>query len=170
MSLVIPKTQQLSIVDNSKINELLYNSLKQEDLTIQKILYEMYKDRYVCIGSNWYEFNGVIWEFLDHQQLPLELLKNVENVSSLLNQMYQLHYDDGNLNDSQLKQLNTIVNNLSYKLSKNNEDKTYVNNAQKYFGNPKLKFNQHKHLIAFRNGVYDLNFEMVNLMIIFLFN
>ena len=156
LKLVIPKEYQLQIVDISEINDLLYNSLKQEDLTIQKILYEMYKNEYLCIGNDWYYFNGVIWELLENQQHPLQLLQNVENISKYLNVLYKKHLEEDNLEEKQLKELNSIVNNLSYKLSKNNEDKTFVNNSQKYFGKPKLKFNEKKYLIAFKNGVYNL--------------
>jgi len=156
LKLVISPENQLTIHSNKKINDLLYDSLKQKDITICEILYEMFKDSYILIKNTWYKYNGVIWKEVEDEMYPKELLFGINDIESYITKLYEKHNYENNLIDEQLKKLSKICNNMSTKMTKNNEDISYTNASKKYFSKPGLKFNEQTHLLAFQNGIYDL--------------
>ena len=156
LRIIIPVDLQLNIHINKIINNELYRSLKQGDLSICKILFELFKKDYLLIKNIWFTYTGTIWKEIN-EVIPKELLFGIQTINDLINELYYTHLDSGNLNDEQLKIILKITGNLSKKLEKNNEDLSFVNAAKKYFSQPDLVFNKNKHLLAFQNGIYDLN-------------
>ena len=157
LSIVINEDKQLTILDDPAMNSKLYLALNQEDNKITKLIYEMYKEKYILIKNQWYCYTGIIWKELTDEVLPIELLNAVEVVQEKIKELYIKHRDEQNLNYDELKLLCKITENLSKKLAKNNEDMSYISASKKYFSRPGLVFNEQSHLIAFQNGVYDLN-------------
>ena len=158
LKLIINKTNQLQIHENDKINDLLYESLKQEDITICKILYELYKDKCLLVQNTWYIYNGIIWVQIK-DVYPNELLYGIEDIKNELNNLYEKHHYECNLSNDQLKLLSKICDNISKKMMRNNEDISYVSASKKFFSQNSLDvvFNENTHLIALQNGIFDLN-------------
>jgi putative DNA primase/helicase len=156
LSIVIKDENQLQVLDNPVLNTLLYLALNQEDNKITRLIYEMYKERYLVIKNQWYCYNGTIWKELTDEVLPIELLNAVELVQENVKLLYSRHQEEQNLSHDELKLLSKITENLSKKLAKNNEDVSYITACKKYFSKPGLLFNEQTHLLAFHNGVFDL--------------
>jgi putative DNA primase/helicase len=155
LSIIINTDKQLKIVENEYINKRLYLALTQEDGYITDIIYELFKNKYILIKNTWYVFNGVIWCEID-EVYPKEILLAVNNIREYILEIHSKHKEIKNL-DSELDILYKITTNLSRKLNKCNEDISYVSASKKFFSKPGLVFNNNSNLIAFQNGVFDLN-------------
>jgi P4 family phage/plasmid primase-like protien len=156
LKIIVKKENQLSVFNNEELDRKLYCSLSQEDDYICEILYELYKDRFLIIKNQWYSYNGVIWEMLNDEPIPIEVLNGIKIIKENIKELYNLHEIEDNLSYDELKLLLKVTDNLSKKLSKNNEDISYVTASKKYFSKPGLQFNENKNLWGFKNGVYDL--------------
>jgi P4 family phage/plasmid primase-like protien len=156
LKIIVKKENQLSVFDNEMLDKKLYCALSQEDDYICEILYELYKDTYLIIKNQWYHYNGIIWEILNDEIMPIDILNGIKIIKENIKELYILHESENNLPNEELKLLLKVTDNLSKKLSKNNEDISYVTASKKYFSRPGLVFNEKRHLWGFKNGVYDL--------------
>ncbi len=155
-SIIIKPELQLQITDNPKVNELLYKSLKNVDEPVCEILYETFKEKYICVDDCWYMYNNVIWEKIDEKN-PTELLFYVrKSIPDLISSIHSIHIEDDKIQKEQLASLGKVCNTVNKKLLKNSEDVSFVNSSKIYFI-VKNQFNQQKNLIAFKNGIYDLD-------------
>jgi P4 family phage/plasmid primase-like protien len=162
LSIIIKKDKQLRICDNEYINQRLYLALTQEDGYIREILYELFKNKCIFLENKnkWYIFNGIVWVENSRDSLPVELLTCISTtIRELILDIYNQHNYIGNL-DNELDILNKITTNLSRKLNKNNEDSGYVSASKLLFTKNDIIFDKNSNLIAFQNGVYNLN-EMI---------
>jgi P4 family phage/plasmid primase-like protien len=156
LSIVIKKDKQLKICDNEYINQRLYLALTQEDGYIMQILYELYKNKCFFLGNKWYLFNGIIWKENNKEVLPYELLSCIRTtIREMILDIYNQHNYNGNL-DNELDTLYKITTNLSKKLNQS-DITSLINGSRELFYKPNVLFDQNPDLIAFQNGVYDLN-------------
>jgi P4 family phage/plasmid primase-like protien len=156
LTIIINNEKQLDIVDNKYINSRLYLALSQADAYISEILYEEFKNKYILIKNTWYISNGVIWEESD-ENIPTELLQYIKEIKDNIVNIYNKHKEVNNLSEKELELLCKITSNLSKKILRSNEDISYVTASKKDFSKPNLVFNKNSNLIAFQNGVYDLD-------------
>ena len=91
-----------------------------------QIIYEMFKEKYTLVGKQWYYYNGIIWE-RNEECVPTGLLLGVGEVNGFIKELYNRHFEEDNLSDAQIKKLFSVTQNLCKKLSKNNEDISFVN-------------------------------------------
>lgn len=156
LSIVIDKSKQLQIHDNSEINDLLYTGLKQRDTSIKKILFLLYKDFYKYSNGKWYFYNGIYYEI---EEEPLELITGIEQIANFYSDMYELHSNKDNLNEVNLKLIEKITKNMEKKLSSFNTDVNISKWARVEFTDKKFadSLDLNNNLIAFNNGVFDLS-------------
>jgi P4 family phage/plasmid primase-like protien len=157
LSIIIDETKQLEIIQDVDLNRRLYMTLSQEDDYVCEMLYEMYRNKYMIVKNRWYVYNGTIWSEIIDEVYPQEILGGIKIIKEQVKVLYQSHHQEQNLSFDELKLLSKITDNLAKKMAKNNEDISYASASKKYFSKPGLQFNQNSHLIAFQNGVYDLN-------------
>ena len=130
---------------------------------IAKILYEEYKDEYVCSNlkerlGEWYRFNGLKWEREEQGislmlKLSTEIFDLYENL--LKKEKVSEDQDDDNPHKvSKLKQIRKIM----LDLKKNGFKESVLKECKALFYNKNFieKLDTNKHLIGFKNGVYDL--------------
>ena len=157
LTLCIKEEKHLQIIENPVLNRMLYKSLSQEDDYICEMLYETFKDKYLLIHTQWYMYNGTVWTIVKDETYPIELLCSIKTIREQIRDLYTRHQQEQNLSTDEMRLLARISDNLAKKLAKNNEDVSYVTASKKYFAKPGLKFDEKRHLLAFQNGVYDLN-------------
>lgn len=133
---------------------------------VAKILYEEYGDEYVCAGiSNkiWYHYNNHVWE-LDEQGTTLRnkiseviVTRFTEAGRKLFEQLGSIDSEskgDQNLLNMKIKNMQRIISSLRNSSYKNG----VMTEAMEIFydKNFKHKLDTNPYLIAFKNGVYDL--------------
>ena len=52
---------EIKIFEDNNLNNLLLNGLSKTHYDIAKILYNLYKNDYVCVDSIWFEFENHRW-------------------------------------------------------------------------------------------------------------
>ena len=151
----VPIHQQLCIHPNPKINNLLYKSLNQDDSCIHNILYEMCNDTFMIVKKKWYNYTGVLW-IKDINTHPTGLLKAVYEIKDYIANIAVLHETEQNLNTDLLKKLQKIVINITTKMGSDFNCLNKVG-ASEWLFRKEIEFDMQKNLLAFENGVFDLN-------------
>ena len=143
---------------NNKINK----SLEGGHNDIAKVLYEKYRDQYVCANISkkvWFEFDNHRWRRIEN---GIELRKKI---SDELPEMFEkqkkqmIEELNENDNDDQI----TKVRKLFAKMISNLKCATFKNNVMKeceevfYNGEFLNRLDKNPYLICFENGVYDLS-------------
>ena len=106
---------EIKIFEDNNLNNLLLNGLSKTHYDIAKILYNLYKNDYVCVNGIWFEFENHRWV---NKKVPS--LKN--KISEELKNYYikfKNNYKDLEFKDNALK--NLLPNNLAKNLPVNNE-------------------------------------------------
>jgi P4 family phage/plasmid primase-like protien len=155
LSIVIDTSKQLIIHKDPLVNAKLYQALTQSDRYIVEALYLMYKNEYMIVKGKWYRFNGVIWEQQEETN-PVELLKNIDKLTDLVQQIYEKHDEAGNLHQDELSNLKKISANVIKNMGKNYNDTAYVTTSKKHFVHTNVTLDSNRELLAFKNGIYDL--------------
>lgn len=133
---------------------------------LAKILYEEYKDEYVCCNvkerlGEWYHFNGLRWE-REEQGISLQLKLSTE-IFDLFKEFKEKEKqssssddqaDDGSNKQSKAKHFQRVMTDLK----KNGFKEAVLKECKNLFYNKHFieKLDTNKHLIGFKNGVYDL--------------
>ena len=148
-----------------KINEdIIENTKTQQHVDIAKVVYELYKDRFVCVNiekKKWYEFQN-------HKWVIVQSAYTLENlISDELRQMFitfwhekvgeHLKSGDGKYGDAQYKQHNTIQKTFE-KLGDVKFRSCVISACSNLFfdGEFQKKLDSNVYLIGFKNGIYDL--------------
>jgi len=149
---------------SDKAKEKVRESLEGSHNDIAKVLLAMYGDIFTCasmVNKTWYQFRDHIWEEMEE---GIELRKKISTeIVGLFEE--QLNEIWGKINTSQdeaersylqsrLKNTQKMISNLKSSPYKNN----VMKECMELFYNPRFKHNldQNPKLIAFKNGVYDL--------------
>jgi P4 family phage/plasmid primase-like protien len=128
---------------------------------IAKILYEEYKDEYVCYSlrdrlGEWYRFNGLRWEY-EEQGISLLIKLSTEvhdSFKAILDKEKHEQDDENPTNQAKIKQIRKIMADLK----KSGFKESVLKECKALFYNKHFidRLNTNKYLIGFRNGVYDL--------------
>lgn len=128
---------------------------------IAKILYEEYKDEYVCYSlrdrlGEWYRFNGLRWEY-EEQGISLLIKLSTEvhdSFKAILDKEKHEQDDENPTNQAKIKQIRKIMADLK----KSGFKESVLKECKALFYNKHFidRLNTNKYLIGFKNGVYDL--------------
>jgi len=136
------------------------------DTDIARVLYSLYKDRFVCSnvkGSEWYEFVKNRWRKIDsgttlRKAISGELRdlynsKGAGAMNVMLTNGEQKENDDGDF----LKKRSAIVIGISKRLSNSNDKDRIMKEAKELFHDDEFlyKLNTNVYLLCFKNGVID---------------
>lgn len=149
-----------------KIQNKIKDSLDGSHNDIAKVLEEEYGNDFVCASITnkcWFRFNGQIWEEMEEGNYLREKISDEKGLvekfkDQLRDCITHLGGDDKAekaMYEARMKQITKVINNLKSAPFKNN----VMKEAMEVFYNRdfKQKLDQNKNLIAFKNGVYDLN-------------
>lgn len=150
--------QQIEIYDNSKLNELVYNSLNGEAYSLAEIIYYYFENDYMY-GENeeWYFYENHRWKNIGKKNINLRFSiqpKLKDLYSKLVN-----YYKENDHDKNKIKSLKNIIKSFDNTLLKNNimteliDIYTIKKNPQRDFIS---KLDENICLIGFNNGVYDL--------------
>jgi|TARA_B110000259_G_scaffold175082_1_gene209976 hypothetical protein len=138
-----------NILDDTKVINLLENSLSNYSYDIAKLVYYLYKDDYVCgklKNKLWFHFKDNKWKITELGPYN-ELSKNIVN----LFEKYKLlpYHNEDNI---------TKINNLITKLKNVSFKETICRECIYLFYDPDFikKLDRKMNLVCFRNGIWDI--------------
>lgn len=141
--------------------------LKGSHNDLAKALYQKYESEYVCASIQhkiWYEFNDHVWGELDEgitlrKKISEELVKMFIETKERLDRdhKYFLGQDDKNQEKKTWERIK-VVRELIQKLKSAQYKNNVMREAMEVFYNPDFmrKLDADPYIIAFQNGVYDL--------------
>lgn len=138
------------IFDDEKLNKIMIDSLLGSDARIVAAISYYFKDNICVIDGKWYMCEDFYWiEFMDMSKLInkfIKLYKNIEvfiinNKDMLMEERQEAIYIINFIKDNLMKpsKIKNIIPIIKNELTKDEQ------------------FDKHNNLIAFKNGVYDLN-------------
>lgn len=137
------------------IHYSLYNN---EDHNIATLLYQGYKDSYVCVSykSNiWYEFKNNIWQEID---TAINLRKKISN--ELFNEYdeYSNNLLNNEIDDEKKKDIKSRIVKISKILKTSNNKNSIMKEASEIFYDDKFynKLNKNPYLIGCKNCIIDI--------------
>jgi P4 family phage/plasmid primase-like protien len=151
-------------VKNSTVEYYVENSLNdQSEHDIAKVLYQMYKDKYVCASiktDTWFVFKNHKWEEDKGMSLRLAISTDVYNVfdkkrEEVINEWQ--HYDQSDDRHEFLKKKASSISQLLIKLKKTHDKNNIMREAKELFydGDFTTNIDSNKYLLCFKNGVID---------------
>lgn len=125
--------------------------IKPMDNILSKYIHRLYGEKFVCSDpkkDEWYYFNGIRWK---KENKSLNLRKKIINEVFNKIESYRKQLIKDGSSDEMVKNYNSILSKLSTGIKLNCLDIEFYNeNFDKII-------DQHKDLIGFENGIYDLN-------------
>ena len=157
-----------------KFVECLYNSLRgtvesaasegpDADFLIAKVAYEYLKTDYLCIDANddWMRYNGTTWERdMKGSDLRLRIHKEVYALFHRYYNIFQNEMDKANKEkEGWFEKMRDNCHIIKKKLYKGTYVRTIMEHLRHLFYKKGVMeiFDSKNHLLAFENGVYDLN-------------
>ena len=150
--------EKFELFDDSKVNELMYNSLNSTDLSFAELLYYFYKDEYnYGEDNNWYKFEDHRWNCVGNKNYYLEKFGR-QKIKEMYEELIE-YCKEMNMETIKIKEIRKIKNSIAkQKVMRDVLDVTrtefVVNNNKKMDFVKRLDTNSY--LIGFDNGVYDL--------------
>lgn len=154
---------------DAEARKFIEASLEGSHNDIAKALYAMYSDEFVCASvSNqaWYQFVGNMWRKIDMGVFLREKISGsfVNKYFEAIKELYNELRDAGNTKSKEslvqvkIKNVNGIIKNLKSAPFKNN----VMREACEVFYDPDFgdRLDMDPYIIAFKNGVYDLNLNV----------
>jgi phage/plasmid-associated DNA primase len=153
----VDNPEQFKKFKSEQTNKIVEDALSGTHNDIAKILHSEYSNEYVCVRSSpgrWFRFCGHVWEEIED---GLDLRRKIsDEVSQLFREKCKSLYDDADdtFAQTKLKQYQKIIVNLKSSPFKNN----VMREAAEVFYNNRFldRLDSNPYLIAFKNGVYDL--------------
>ena len=137
-------------------NKIIEDSLSGTHNDIAKVLFAEYGNEFVCARiapETWYRFNGHIWEEIES---GIDLRRKISDEIPLLirEKCRDLFNGEGDPDDAKLKQYQKLIKDLKNAPFKNN----VMKEACEIFYNNRFldKLDSNPYLIAFKNGISDL--------------
>ena len=151
-------------VKKSTIEYYLEESLtNQSEFDIAKVLFEIYKDKYVCAsikGDAWYVFKNHRWETDKGISLRLAISTEIYNLydkkrGEVINEWQ--NYEQSEDRHEFLKKKASSITQLLIKLKKTNDKNNIMREAKELFydGDFSINLDANKYLLCFKNGVID---------------
>jgi P4 family phage/plasmid primase-like protien len=138
----------------------------QTEFDIAQVLFQKYKDRYVCVSYDkkgiWYVFKNHRWEPDRGLSLRLAISKEIHNLYSIrrtnLENEYH-HYDQSDDRAEYIKKKMKAMSDIMQKLKRTNDKNNIMREAMELFYDKEFIKNMdtNKHLLCFNNGVIDFN-------------
>ena len=149
-----------------KIQNKIKDSLDGAHNDIAKVLEEEYGNEFVCASITnkvWYQFKDHIWQEMEEGNFLREKIsddkglieKYREQMRECVNKLGCDDKAEKAMYEARMKQVAKIISNLKSAPFKNNVMKEAMEVF--YKREFKQKLDQNKNLIAFKNGIYDLN-------------
>lgn len=132
---------------------------------IARVMYEQYKNQFVCCNSKkdeWYEFRGHTWVYVDDGvSIKLKIMNELPKKFAVLHQYFMDEYLKGNDKDAN-KVRAEKTQKIIFELGVKNFVQSVLDMCKVYFYDGKFleRINENRTLIAFENGVYDLELGM----------
>ena len=136
----------------------------QTEFDIAQVLFQKYKDRYVCISYDkkgvWYVFKNHRWEPDRGLSLRLAISKDIHNLYSIrrtnLENEYH-HYDKSDDRSEYIKKKMKVLSDIMQKLKRTNDKNNIMREAMELFYDKEFirHMDTNKHLLCFNNGVID---------------
>jgi P4 family phage/plasmid primase-like protien len=152
-------------VKNSTIDYYMEETLfTQTEFDIAQVLYQMYKDKYVCVS---YEKKGTWYHFKNHRWEPDKGLSLRLNISKEMYNLYNKkqdesvnecqHYDQDDDRREYLKKKTQKICELMVKLKQTNPKNNIMREAMELFYDKDFikSMDTNKYLLCFNNGVFD---------------
>jgi P4 family phage/plasmid primase-like protien len=149
------------------INESLCYS-KCSDVDIAKILFEFFKDEYVCVsigGQIWYQYSGHHWKLIEQgtslrQHISTELRHIYRELLHKKSKQAEADYNEGKKDEADKK--NKICDKIQevYKKLGTTTDKNHImREAQELFYDSEFlgKLDENPYLLCFNNGIFDFS-------------
>ena len=138
----------------------------QTEFDIAQVLFQKYKDRYVCVSYDkkgiWYVFKNHRWEPDRGLSLRLAISKEIHNLYSnrrtnLENEYH--HYEQGDDRSEYIKKKMKSMSDIMQKLKRTNDKNNIMREAMELFYDKEFikSMDTNKHLLCFNNGVIDFN-------------
>ena len=138
----------------------------QTEFDIAQVLFQKYKDRYVCVSYDkkgiWYVFKNHRWEPDRGLSLRLAISKEIHNLYSncrtnLENEYH--HYEQGDDRAEYIKKKMKLMSDIMQKLKKTTDKDHIMREAMELFYDKEFikSMDTNKHLLCFNNGVIDFN-------------
>lgn len=152
-------------IKGNTINYYMEETLfSQKEWDIAKVLYEMYKDKYVCISYDkkgvWYRFKNHRWEPDKGLTLRLKISTDMYNLynkiqDDAVNECQ--HYDADDERREYLKKKTQKLCELMVKLKATNSKNNIMREAMELFYDDEFikLMDTNKYLLCFNNGVFD---------------
>ena len=152
-------------IKNSTIDFYMEETLiSQKEWDIAKVLYEMYKDKYVCISYDkkgvWYRFKSHRWEPDKGLSLRLKISTDMYNLynkkqDDTVNECQ--HYDQDDERREFLKKKTQKICELMVKLKSTQSKNNIMREAmEQFYDDDFIKMmDTNKYLLCFNNGVFD---------------
>jgi P4 family phage/plasmid primase-like protien len=138
----------------------------QTEFDIAQVLFQKYKDRYVCVSYDkkgiWYVFKNHRWEPDRGLSLRLAISKEIHNLYSIrrtnLENEYH-HYDKSDDRAEYIKKKMKSMSDIMQMLKRTNDKNNIMREAMELFYDKEFIKNMdtNKHLLCFNNGVIDFN-------------
>jgi len=135
----------------------------QTDFDLAYVLYQVFKDKYVCISyankGIWYVFKNHRWEPDRGISLRLAISKDLYNVFNKKQDMIQNEYQDEPNEERReyLSKKSQEISKIMLKLKRTADKNNIMREAMElFYDNDFIKcMDTHKHLLCFNNGVVD---------------
>ena len=151
-------------------NSHLQDSMSGSHYNIGKIMYAEYGDEFVCssiLNKKWYQFNNHHWEEIEEgiflrKKISNEIVEKFSNEGCKMFQQLSGKHDKGSaeetLYNARLKQSHKMINNLNCNSFKN----SVMKECSEIFYDHRFKdkLDTNPYLIAFKNGVFDLQLKI----------
>jgi P4 family phage/plasmid primase-like protien len=135
----------------------------QTDFDLAYVLYQVFKDKYVCISyvnkGIWYVFKNHRWEPDKGISLRLAISKDLYNIFNKKQDTIQNEYQDESNEDRReyLQKKSQEISKILLKLKRTSDKNNIMREAMElFYDNDFIKcMDTHKHLLCFNNGVVD---------------
>ena len=147
------------------INELIIEAESGTEYDVAKVVYELYKDLYVCTSINhntWYEFQTHKWvEIPEGYTLSKKISEELTREFAILNSTYLKQMSSRNKKgidrDGMLTKANNVMK-IMNNLKKSGFKERVIKESKNLFYNDKFeeRLDSNRDLIGFENGIFDL--------------
>jgi P4 family phage/plasmid primase-like protien len=151
--------QQIDLYEDTKLNELVFNSLNGEAYSLAEIIYHFYNDDFIFSeNEDWYIYENHKWINIGKKNTKLRYLIQPK-LKEIYTQLYN-YYKDIDIDKNKIKSLKQTIKSFDNTTLKNNIMTELIDiysenkNSRRDF---LKKLDSNNSLIGFDNGVYDLN-------------
>ena len=145
-----------NIYENDKLNELLLNSLSNDDTDIGEVIFYLCNDKFKCVSDkNWYEFDGNRW--LISEGINFFVTKEITNYYFTIIKFIE---NDKDINDKNKQIIIKEIKKIIKKFKCDDGKKKVIKETGLLSRDKNKKFegllDSKPYLIGFDNGIYDL--------------